>query len=125
MTTNETPQPQTSISQMTPLPGESVQTLPDLFKFLVAEYEKQQQQQQPQTLPDGKPNVQHQEVMETAKLLQDFSEVYFQNNPPLQATASDNRAVITLSDNQKVQVGGDPAKDFAPGTIEPSTSIHI
>ena len=121
MNTNETPQPQTSISQMTPLPGESVQTLPDLFKFLVAEYEKQQLP----VLPDGKPNAQLQVVLETAKLLQNFSEMYFQNNPPLQATASDNRAVITLSDNQKVQVGGDPAKDFAPGTIEPSTSIHI
>ena len=121
MNTNETPQPQTSISQMTPLPGESVQTLPDLFKFLVAEYEKQQLP----VLPDGKLNAQLQGVLEAAKLLQNFSEMYFQNNPPLQATASDNRAVITLSDNQKVQVGGDPSKDFAPGTIEPSTSIHI
>jgi len=106
---------------MTPLPGESVQTSPELFKFLAAEYEKQQLA----SLPDGKPTAQLQQTLEAAKLLQSFSEEYFKGNPPVQATASDNRAVITLGDNQKVQVGGEPAEDFAPGAIEPSTSIHI
>lgn len=121
MNTNETPQPQISISQMTPLPGESVQTLPDLFKFLVAEYEKQQLA----SLPDQKPSAQLQQTLEAVKPLLDFSETYLREHPPVQATASDNRAIITFGNNQKVQVGGDSEKDFAPGTIEPSTSIHI
>jgi hypothetical protein len=41
------------------------------------------------------------------------------------ATADDGRVVVTLGDNQKVQIGGKPTKEFVPGEIEPSTSIKI
>ena len=59
------------------------------------------------------------------KLLRDFSEKYFQENSPVQSTTSDGRVVITLSDNQKLQIGGDATEEFAPGTVLPSTAIKI
>jgi len=61
----------------------------------------------------------------STKLLRDFSEKYFQENPPVHSTTSDGRVVITLSDNQKVQVGGDATEEFEPGTVLPSTAIKI
>jgi len=64
-------------------------------------------------------------MREAAKLLRDFSENYFQENPPINSTTSDGRVVITLSDNQKLQVGGDATEEFAPGTVLPSTAIKI
>ena len=121
MDTNETPQPQTSISQMTPLPGESVQTSPDLLSFLLAQWEKQEYP----TEQERKANALAPQMRGAAKLLQDFSEKYFQENPPVQSTTSDGRVVITLNDNQKVQVGGDVTEEFAPGTVLPSTAIKI
>ena len=119
MNTNETPHHQTSISQMTPLPGESVQTLLDLFQFLLAEQEKHHQQ-------DANTNPPTQEMLDGMKLLQDFSREYFQHkNPPIQSTVDGGRVVITLTDNQKIQLGGDATEDFVPGATVPSKTIKI
>lgn len=54
-----------------------------------------------------------------------FSSEYFEKNPPVHAAADNGRVVMTLTDNQKVQVGGKPTEEFVPGAIEPSTSIQI
>lgn len=43
----------------------------------------------------------------------------------MQATATENRVVITLAGSQKVQVGGEPTEDMQPGTIVPSSAIQI
>ena len=60
------------------------------------------------------------------KLLQNFYEEYFQQkNPPIQSTTDEGRVVITLSDNQKIQLGGDATEDFIPGAVLPSNAIKI
>ena len=122
MNTNEIPPHQTSISQMTPLPGESVQTSPDLLKFLLKRWEECHRQQHPN---DPTQNALSQQAQEAIQSLLSFSSEYFEKNPPVHATADDGRVVVTLGDNQKVQIGGKPTKEFVPGEIEPSTSIKI
>lgn len=121
MNTNKPPQPTMSISQMTPLPGESVQTSPDLFQFLLTEWDLalQGQTENPTSPPT-------QEMREGMKLLQNFSKEYFQRkNPPIQSTTDEGRVVITLSDNQKIQLGGEATEEFVPGSVLPSTAIKI
>ena len=121
MNTDETPQLQTSISQMTPLPGESVQTSPDLLSFLLLQWEKKLKADDLQKrLSPLTP-----QILEAVKLLSDFSNTYFKENPPIQSTTVDGRAVITLGDNQKVQIGGEPTEEFEPGSIVSSTAIKI
>ena len=119
MNSDKTPQPQTSISQMTPLPGESTQTSPDLLKFLLARWEESQNQNDP------KLNALTQQAQEMTASLLSFSNEYFEQNPPVHATADNGRAVLILADNQKVQIGGKPTEEFVPGAVEPSTSIKI
>ena len=123
MNTNETPQPQTSISQMTPLPGESVRTSPDLFNFLLAAWEAGPAKDHPH--PDQTEHAPSQETVESVKLFLYFREQYLAENPPVQATATENRVTITLSDSQKVQVGGEATEDMQPGAIVPSDAIQI
>ena len=121
MNTNETPQPQTSISQMTPLPGESVQAFPDLFRFLLSEWVKHSENR-----TSTESNTPTQEMIQGAELLQDFSEKYFRDtNPPVQATVEEGRVVIALSDNKKVQVGSGSTEEFVPGAILPTTTIKV
>ena len=122
MNTNETPQPQTSISQMTPLPGESVQTSPDLLSFLLAAWTGDRQESQNPNQSESSPSP---ETVESVKLFLNFCEQYLADNPPVQATATENRVTITLSDSQKVQVGGEATEDMQPGAIVPSDAIQI
>ena len=51
--------------------------------------------------------------------------MYFKENPPTQSTTVEGRVVVTLSDNKKVQIGGEPAEEFEPGAIVSSTAIKI
>jgi len=65
-------------------------------------------------------------MREGMKLLQNFSKEYFQRkNPPIQSTTDEGRVVITLSDNQKIQLGGEATEEFVPGSVLPSTAIKI
>ena len=123
MNTKETPQPQTSISQMTPLPGESVQTSPDLLNFLLAAWEAGPAKDHPH--PDQTEHAPSQETVESVKLFLNFCEQYLADNPPVQATATEDRVTITLSSNQRVQIGGEPTEDVQPGTIVASNAIQI
>lgn len=122
MNTNETPQPQTSISQMTPLPGESVQTSPDLLSFLLAAWTGDRQESQNPNQSESSPSP---ETVESVKLFLNFCEQYLKDNPPVQATATEDRVTITLSSNQRVQIGGEPTEDVQPGTIVASNAIQI
>ena len=122
MNTNETPQPQTSISQMTPLPGESVQTSPDLLSCLLAAWTGDRQESQNPNQSESSPSP---ETVESVKLFLNFCEQYLADNPPVQATATENRVTITLSDSQRVQVGGEATEDMQPGAIVPSDAIQI
>lgn len=122
MNTKETPQPQTSISQMTPLPGESVQTSPDLLNFLLAAWEEKLSPNPASSQTDHAPCP---EEIKSVKLFLSFCSQYLRDNPPVQATATENRVVITLAGSQKVQVGGEPTEDMQPGTIVPSSAIQI
>ena len=124
MSTEGTPQPLTSISEMTPMPGESAQACPGIFRYLVAQYEKQLS---PQNATELSPDqlAQRQKQVAEAQPLLDFFEDYFKANPPVQATAINKKVVMTLQNSARVQVGGEIEDVPLPGSMEPSTSIQI
>lgn len=123
MSTEKTPLPLTSISEMTPLPGESAQACPGIFHYLAAKFEKLQVNNPNLT---SKQVAQFQSQLEAAKPLLSFFEDYLHaTNPPVQATAIDKRVVITLQDSTRVQLGGEESEAPLPGSMEPSTSIQI
>ena len=123
MSTEETHLPPTSISEMTPMPGESAQASLGIFRYLVAQYEKQQLNNPNLT---SEQRAQNQATTVAAERLLSFFEEYLsKTNPPVQATAIDKRVVLTLRDSTRVQLGGETSEIPMPGSMEPTTSIQI
>ncbi len=123
MSTEETHLPPTSISEMTPMPGESAQASLGIFRYLVAQFEKQQLNNPNLTSAQ---RAQNQATTVAAERLLSFFEDYLsKTNPPVQATAIDKRVVVTLQDSTRVQLGGETAEIPIPGSMEPTTSIQI
>ena len=123
MSTEETHLPPTSISEMTPMPGESAQASLGIFRYLVAQYEKQQLNNPNLT---SEQRAQNQAATVAAERLLSFFEEYLsKTNPPVQATAIDKRVVLTLRDSTRVQLGGETSEIPMPGSMEPTTSIQI
>lgn len=123
MSTDETHLPLTSISEMTPLPGESAQASLGIFRYLVAQFEKQQLNNPNLT---SEQRVQNQATTVAAERLLSFFEDYLsKTNPPVQATAIDKRVVVTLQDSTRVQLGGETSEMPMPGSMELTTSVQI
>ena len=123
MSTEKTHLPLTSISEMTPLPGESAQASLGIFRYLAAQYEKQQLNNPNLTSEQRAQN--QAATAATGHLLSFFEEYLSKTNPPVQATAIDKRVVVTLQDSTRVQLGGETEEIPMPGSMEPTTSIQI
>ena len=123
MSTEETHLPPTSISEMTPMPGESAQASLGIFRYLVAQYEKQQLNNPNLTSEQRAQN--QATTVASERLLSFFEEYLSKTNPPVQATAIDKRVVVTLQDSTRVQLGGETEEIPMPGSMEPTTSIQI